>query len=249
MSFVASENELKDKVIAITGAGSGIGRAAAIACAKKGATVVLMGKTIAKLEKSYDLIVENNGPEPAIYPIDFNGASEADYQQLGEIFEKEFGRLDGLLHNAAELGTPGPIASCDSAIWAKTFNVNLNAPFILTRTLLPLLDKAENSSIVFVTDSSARNGKAYWGSYGVSKIAAEGLAHTLAEEYESGGKIRVNIVSPGPVQSPLRKRAFPGENPNSLPDTSSLDNLWIYLFSPQSKGITNKLFTPESELA
>jgi NAD(P)-dependent dehydrogenase (short-subunit alcohol dehydrogenase family) len=242
MSFKAKKDELKGKVILITGASGGLGRAAAKACGAHGATTILLGKTIPKLEQTYDEIIAAGGPEPAIYPIDFNGATEENYQQLAEIVEKEFGRLDGLLHNAAELGTPGPIANIESAIWAKTVNVNLHAPFILTRVLLPLMQKTDNASIIFTTDSVARQGKAYWGSYGVTKIAAEGLAHTLAEEYETGGHIRVNILSPGPIQSPMRKKAYAGENPETLPTPESLEKFWLYLFSSASKGVTNQLF-------
>lgn len=242
MSFVPQKDELKDKVILITGAGGGLGSTAAKACATYGATTILLGKTIPKLEKTYDDIMAAGGPEPAIYPIDFNGATEEDYQQLAEIVEKEFGRLDGLLHNAAELGTPGPIANIESAIWAKTVNVNLHAPFILTRVLLPLMQKTDNASVIFTTDSVAREGKAYWGSYGVTKIAAEGLAHTLAEEYETSGHIRVNILSPGPIQSPMRKKAYAGENPEKLPTADSLEKYWLYLFSSASEGVTNQLF-------
>ncbi|RLA19572.1 MAG: hypothetical protein DRQ61_09165 [Gammaproteobacteria bacterium] len=248
MSFAAKKDELKDKVILITGAGGGLGRAAAKACAAHGATTILLGKTIPKLEQTYDDIIAADGPEPAIYPIDFNGATEEDYQQLAEIVEKEFGRLDGLLHNAAELGTPGPVANIESSSWAKTFNVNLHAPFILTRVLLPLMRKTGDASIIFTTDSVARQGKAYWGSYGISKVAAEGLAHTLAEEYETGGHIRVNILSPGPIQSPLRKKAYAGENPENLPTAQILEKFWLYLFSSASKGVTNKLFQGSDSL-
>ncbi len=242
MSFVPKKDELKDKVILITGASGGLGSSAAKACASHGATIILLGKTIPKLEKTYDEIVAAGGPEPAIYPIDFNGATEEDYQQLAEIVEKEFGRLDGLLHNAAELGTPGPVANIESAIWAKTVNVNLHAPFILTRVLLPLMQKTDNASILFTTDSVARQGKAYWGSYGVTKAAAEALAHTLAEEYETSGHIRVNILSPGPIQSPIRKKVYAGENPEKLPPASSLGKQWLYLFSSASEGVTNQFF-------
>ncbi len=248
MSFTPSADELKNRTIMITGAGGELGSTAAKACARHGATVILLGKTIPKLEAVYDDIVSAGGPEPAIYPIDFNGATEEDYYQLAEVIEKEFGQLHGLLHNAAELGTPGPLAHLKSHIWAKTFNVNLHAPFILTRVLLPLIQKTGDGSIVFTTDSAARQGDAYWGAYGISKVAAEEMAHILAEEYESSGDIRVNILSPGPIRSPLRNKAFLGEDVTKLPGSEKLEKFWLYLFSPTSHGITNRLFEGHENL-
>ncbi|CAI8972542.1 SDR family NAD(P)-dependent oxidoreductase [Methylocaldum szegediense] len=207
---------LKDRVVLVTGAGGGLGSAVSKACATEGATVILLGKTIPKLEKAYDAIVAAGGPQPAIYPLDLAGATEDDYRDLAATIEREFGALHGLVHCAAELGALGPVNDISGGLWQRLLHVNLSAPFLLTRELLPLIQKSAGSAIVFVTDSVARSGKAYWGAYGVAKIGLEGFGKILADELENY-KVGVHVYSPGPMQSPLRRRAYPGENPESLP--------------------------------
>lgn len=228
---------LQNKVILVTGAGGGIGGSAALALAGQGATVVLLDKNIPKLEAVYDRIQAANSPTPIMYPFDLAGATEMEYQELADRIEEKYGLLDGLLHTAAEFTGFMPFGSLTTKNWGHTLNVNLNAPFLLTQVLLPLLTKSGSASIVFTSDSSVRNATAYSGVYGVSKIAVEGLAKILAEELESSKKIRVNTVIPGPVNSPLRNRAFPGEDKNKLPSAASIADVFTYLFSPQSLAI------------
>ena len=231
---------LKNHVILITGAGGGLGGTAALTLAKNGAHIILLDKNIAKLEVVYDAIVAANAPTPVIYPFDLAGANENDYQELANKIDDEYGALQGLLHSAVEFSSFTPISQFGTKEWGHTLNVNLNAPFLLTRMLLPVLEKSPQASIVFTSDSSARNAHAYFGAYGVSKIALEGLAKILAEELEAAGKIRVNTLIPGAIDSPLRKRAYPAEDKAKLPDMASLAPAYLYLFGPQSLGVTGQ---------
>ncbi len=231
---------LKNQVILITGAGGGLGGTAALALAKQGAHIILLDKNIPKLEKVYDLIIEANAPKPTLYPFDLAGATEVQYEELAVTINDKYGSLQGLLHSAVELSAFTPIGIHETKDWGHTLNVNLNAPFILTRVLLPVLQKSEQASIVFTSDSMVREPKAYSGAYGVSKIALDGLAKILAEELESSKKIRVNTLVPGPINSPLRKKLFPAEDQTKLPAMDCLNEVYTYLFSPESIGITGK---------
>lgn len=231
---------LTNQVILITGAGGGLGGTAALTLAKSGAHIILLDKQIARLEAVYDAIVAAHAPEPIMYPFDLAGASENDYQELADRIDAKYGSLQGILHSAVEFSAFTPMSLVGTKEWGHSLNVNLNAPFLLCRVLLPLLQKSSHASIVFTSDSSARTAPAYSGAYGVSKIAVEGMAKILAEELESSGKIRVNILIPGPVDSPLRKRAYPAEDKSRLPTMSSLAPVYQYLFGSQSIGITGQ---------
>lgn len=230
---------LQDRVILVTGAGDGIGRAAAESFAAHGATVVLLGKTISKLEAVYDAIEAAGGPTPAIYPLHMVGATPHDYDELAQKLEENFGRLDGILHNAAELPYLSRISDYDVETWLKVMQVNLNAPFIITQTCLPLLKKSEDASVVFTSDSVAKQGKAYWGAYGAAKAGAENLMQILAEELENS-PIRVNSIDPGPTLTALRKRVYPGEDPSGLKQPAALMPNYLWLMGPDSKGTTGQ---------
>ncbi|MDD5271609.1 MAG: SDR family NAD(P)-dependent oxidoreductase [Methylovulum sp.] len=231
---------LKNNVILITGAGGGLGSTAALALAKQGAHIILLDKTIPKLEAAYDAIVDAGGPAPIMYPFDLAGANESDYQELADRIEEKYGALQGLLHSAVEFSHFSPLSHISTKDWWQSLHVNLNAPFLLCRMLLPLLQKSPHASIVMTSDSSARNAPAYSGAYGVSKIALEGLAKILAAELESTSTVRVNTLIPGPVNSPLRKRAYPAEDKARLPAMDSLAEAYLYLFSAQSIGVTGQ---------
>jgi len=231
---------LSKQVFLITGAGGGLGGTAALTLAGQGAHVILLDKSIAKLEAVYDAIVALNAPEPIMYPFDLAGATEQDYQELADKIDQTYGALQGLLHSAVEFTSFAPMAMTSTKDWGHSLNVNLNAPFLLTRVLLPVLQKSTHASIVFTSDSSARTAKAYAGVYGVAKIAIEGYAKILADELEAPGKIRVNILLPGPVDSPLRKRAYPAEDKSKLPGMDSLAPVYSYLFGSESIGITGQ---------
>ena len=232
---------LSNQVILITGAGGGLGATAALALAKQGAHVILLDKSIPKLEKIYDAIVAANACEPMLYPFDLAGANEQQYQELADAIDQRYGSLQGLLHSAVEFSAFTPLAVHKTQDWGHTLNVNLNAAFLLTRVLLPVLQKSDKASIVFTSDSGVRKATAYSGAYGVSKIALEGFAKILAEELESGQKIRVNTLLPGVVDSPLRKKAYPAEDKSQLPAMDSLDAAYIHLFSAASYGVTGQI--------
>ncbi len=232
---------LKNHVILITGAAGGLGSTAALTLAKAGAQIILLDKNLPKLEAIYDRILAEGGVEPIMYPFDLAGANENDYAELAQRIDEKYGELHGLLHSAVEFSSFTPLIQHGTKEWGHTLNVNLNAPFLLTRVLLPVLQKAKNASIVFTSDSSARLAPAYSGAYGVSKVAMEGFAHVLAQELEGGKKIRVNTLVPCPVDSPLRKRAYPAEDKTKLPAMTSLAPIYEYLFSDDSLGITGQL--------
>jgi NAD(P)-dependent dehydrogenase (short-subunit alcohol dehydrogenase family) len=233
---------LSGHIILITGAGGGLGGMAALALAQQGAEIILLDKSIPKLEKVYDAIVEAGGPEPVMYPFDLAGASEVQYQEMADAIQQRYGSLQGVLHSAVEFSAYTPIAIHKTQDWGHALNVNLNAAFLLTRVLLPLLQNSSDASIVFTSDSGARQAQAYSGAYGVSKIAMEGFAQILSKELEAGQKIRVNTLLPGAVNSPLRKKAYPAEDKTALPTMESIAPLYAYLFSSESIGVTGRVF-------
>ena len=241
---------LAGRTILVTGAGDGIGRVASLAFAAHGATVILLGRTMAKLEQTYDAIEAADGPKPAIFPMNLDTAHQQEYQGLALTVEQEFGRLDGLLHNAAELALLSRIDDYDLEIWEKVLRVNLTAPFLLTQVCLPLLRRSPDASVLFTSDRVGRRGRAYWGAYGVSKFGLEGLMQILSDETRDSSRIRVNSIAPGPTRTNLRAHAYPGEDPGRLPTAESFMYLYLYLMGPDSKGITGQAFdVAEGQLA
>jgi len=232
---------LSKQVILITGAGGGLGGTAALNLAKHGAHIILLDNKIPKLEAVYDKIVDAGGPEPIMYPFDLAGAAEHDFFELAGRIEEKYGALQGLLHSAVEFTAFTPIVQLTTKEWGHALNVNVNGPFLLTRALLPVLQESEHASIVFTSDSSARNAPAYSGAYGVSKCAIEGFARILAEEVDSAGKLRVNVLVPGPIDSPLRKKAYPGVDNSKLPAMDSLAPVYLYLFGSSSIGVNGQI--------
>lgn len=233
---------LEDRVILVTGAGDGIGRAAALAFAAHGATVVLLGKTVSKLEAVYDEIEAAGGPEPAIYPMHLEGASPHDYQELAHVVDVNFSHLDGVLHNAANLPYLSRIKDYEADDWLKVIQVNLNAPFLLTQACLPLLERSQDARILFTTDSVGHLGKAFWGAYGVSKSGIDSLTRMLAAELQKTA-IRVNCIDPGPTLTALRKRAFPGENNTTLKSPDILAPLYLWAMGPDSRDTNGQRLT------
>ncbi len=229
MPYQPQPDFLKDKIILITGAGDGLGQAASIAYAKHGATVVLLGRTIKKLEKTYDEIVNAGYPEPAIYPLNLEGATPKDYEDLAATLKEQFGALHGLLHNAAIFGTTSPIQQHDIDVWYKVMQVNLNAPFVMTRALLPLMRDTAGSKIIFTTDDKTH---AYWGAYAVSKDAISGFMKVIGDELDTeNNPVQVNAINPGPVRTQFRVRSFPGENPADMPAAETVMPTYLYVMS------------------
>ena len=228
-------DSLRDKVILITGASDGIGRAVSLAAGRAGATVVLLGRTVKKLEAVYDELIAAGAPQPGIYPMDLEGAVWKDYVELADRIDEEYGRLDGLLHNAGLLGDRSPIEHYDPVLWQRVMLVNVTAPFLMTRALLPVIRKSAAASIVFTSSGVGRKGRAYWGAYAVSKFATEGLMETLADEFENNEHIRVNAINPGATRTSMRAKAYPGENPMSLKTPDEIAPGYVWLLSDASK--------------
>lgn len=246
-NYTAAPDLLKQRVILVTGAGDGIGRAAAIACASHGATVILLGKTIKKLEAVYDEIETAEYPQPAIYPMKLGGATAQDYETLATTIENEFGRLDGLLHNAGILGQRKSILDSSAADWNEVLNVNLTSNFLLTKALLPLLLKSDDASIVFTSSSVGRKGRAYWGAYAVSKFGVEGLAQVLADELDTTTNVRVNCINPGATNTAMRRVAYPAELPSVNPFPEQIMTPYLYLLGGDSKGVTGQSFDAQKK--
>ena len=242
MSSGLNKNCLTDKTILITGAGSGIGKAAAITYASHGATVILLGKTSSKLEKVYDEIEKLDCPAPSISLMDLLIADASDYQELIDNLLAEFNQLDGLLLNAAILGDRSPIEQYDVQKWVETIHINLTSQFILVKTLLPALKKSGNASVVFTSSGVGKIGKAFWGAYSVSKFGLEGLCQILAEEFDNDSSIRFNCINPGAVRTKMRKAAYPLENPDNLPAPEEVMEKYLWLMSEASKNISGKSF-------
>jgi NAD(P)-dependent dehydrogenase (short-subunit alcohol dehydrogenase family) len=228
---------LEEKIILVTGAGDGIGKSAAISYASRGATVILLGKTIAKLEKVYDEIEESNHPTPLISLMDFSKADGNDYQELVDNLIKDYKQLDGLLLNAAILGDRSPIEQYDVAKWVETIHINLTSQFILIKTLLPALKNSNNASVLFTSSGVGKVGKAFWGAYAVSKFGVEGLCQVLSDEHSNDKSIRFNCINPGAVQTNMRKEAYPLENPNDLLHPDEIMDKYVWLMSDESKDI------------
>ena len=231
---------LNGKTILVTGAGDGIGKALAISLADHGATVILLSRSVEKLEAVYDEIEAKHPGKVIIHPLDFSKASDADYKQLAESLNEQFECLDGLVHNAALLGARSPIEFYPEKDWAELMEVNVNAPFYLTRALLPALARSSDARLLFISSSVGRKGRAYWGAYGVSKFALEGLMQTLAEELEATSSIRVNSLNPGGTRTAMRRDAYPGEDPESVPTPESLMPAYLFLFSEEARPLHGK---------
>lgn len=237
--FQPGSQALANKTILVTGAGDGIGKEAAITFARYGATVILLGKTTAKLEAVYDSIVAAGYPEPAIVPLDLNGASKKNYQDMASTIKAEFGKLDGLLHNAGMLGVLTPFEHIDLETWQKILQVNLTSTMLMTQALLPVMALAPQASLVFTSSGVGRKGRAYWGAYSVSKFGTEGLMQLIADEYE-GSTIRTNCINPGATRTKMRTAAYPGENQLSLKTPADLMPLYVYLMSDASIGVNGQ---------
>jgi NAD(P)-dependent dehydrogenase (short-subunit alcohol dehydrogenase family) len=235
--FTPDAGLLEGRAILITGAGSGLGRALAIECARAGASVILSGRNAAKLDKVYDEIEAMGAPQPAIASLDLASATAVDYDALARVIGEEFGKLDGLVHAAALLGDRTPLEQYDVPTWCKVLHVNLTAPFILTQVLLPDLRKSPDASIIFVSSGVVKQSRPFWGAYAVSKTGLESVRSMLSEELEGEANIRVNSINPGRMRTAMRAAAYPGENPNTVPTPQSVSGPFLYLLSERGRGI------------
>tara|TARA_B100000029_G_scaffold246618_1_gene243556 strand:+ start:1273 stop:2049 length:777 start_codon:yes stop_codon:yes gene_type:complete len=235
--FDAPANLLENKNILVTGASDGIGKCCATTFAKHGANVILLGRSLEKLESVYDEIEAINPGKVIIQPVDFSSMQENEYQGLTKSLTENFNCLDGLILNAGILGLRAPIEFYPSDVWQETINVNVNSAFHLLKASLPLLKLSKDARVLFISSSVGRKGRAHWGAYGVSKFAIEGLMQTLADELEKTSDIRVNSLNPGSTKTTMRQTAFPAEDPDTLPTPKSLMPVYLYMLSKQAEAI------------
>ena len=239
--FVPVEHCLAGKTILVTGAGSGIGRVAALTYARFGATVLLLGRTSSKLEAVYDEIEKSGGKQPAILPMDLEKASYNEMQQLANLIIKEIGKLDGILHNAGILGALTPLEMYDVDMFAKVMHVNTTATLMLTQVLLPLLKESNNGSIVFTSSTVGTHPRAFWGAYALSKQAIEGMSDIFTQESQNTTTLRFNCINPGGTRTNMRAHAFPGESPMSLKTPEDIMAGYVCLMSDASIGVRGQV--------
>lgn len=240
--YSARPDLLDGRIIMVTGAGRGIGEAAAKAYASHGATVLLLGKTEENLNRVYDEIEAAGWPQAAVIPFNLETALPHQYDDLAVTIEREFGRLDGLLHNAGIIGPRTPIEQLSGENFMRVMHINVNAAFMLSSTLLPLLKLSTEASVVFTSSSVGRKGRAYWGGYAVSKFALEGLMQVLADELDGVSTVRSNSINPGATRTDMRAKAYPGENPLVNPLPQEIMPLYLYLMGPDSVTVNGKTF-------
>lgn len=244
-NYQAAPALLKDRVILITGGGQGIGRAVALSYASLGATVILSGRKVDKLEAVYDEIVNAGYPQAVIFPLDLATATEQQFKDMAEGIYQQLGRLDGILHNAAHFDNLSPLEIQTTKQFEQMLRVNLIAPFGLTKACLPLLLRALDASVIFTSTTSGNAAAAYWGAHGISKSAIQHMAQTWALELEKTPHMRINTIIPGPVQSPQRKKSHPGEVHDHLSTIANMLPIYQYLMSADSKGTSGEIFTIE----
>jgi NAD(P)-dependent dehydrogenase (short-subunit alcohol dehydrogenase family) len=236
-SFTPDTDLLAGRVILITGAGSGLGKALAIEAARSGATVILSGRSGAKLDGVYDEIETMGAPRPAIAVLDLAAATAVEYDNLAKTIDAEFGKLDGVVHAAGLLGDRTPLEQYDVPTWCKVLHVNLTAPFILTQVLLPNLRKSADASVIFVSSGVVKNQRPFWGAYAVAKSGLESVRSMLSQELDGVPNIRVNSVNPGRMRTAMRAAAYPAEDPNTVPAPASVSGTFLFLLSARGRGI------------
>jgi len=241
IDYQAPDGLLDGKIVLVSGASAGIGRAAAMSYARHGATVILLGRSVGRLEEVYDAIEATGAPQPAIVPLNLESATLQDYRAVAAKLEKEFGRLDGLLHNAGMLGDRVTVEAYDPELWARVMQVNFTATLNLTQALLPLLGRSNDASVIFTSSSVGRRGRANWGAYSTSKFATEGLMQILADEHQNAS-IRFNSLNPGATRTAMRQSAYPDEDPQVLRTPEELMPTYLWLMGSPSEGVSGQAF-------
>jgi len=245
-TYQAPPDLLKDRVILVTGASAGIGRVAALACARHGATVILHGRDTGRLEAAYDEIEAAAWPQAIILPLDLAAATDRDFDNLVQAIRAQVKRLDGILHNAAHVTQLGALEHERLDDWLRMLRVNVAAAFALTRACTPLLREAPDASVVLTGETHGLQPAAYWGGFAVSKSALTAYNTIQAQEWEAAANLRINLVVPGKVDSPQRGRTHPGETRASRAQPESLMPLYLYLLGPDSRGVSGRVFAAEN---
>ena len=236
---------LEQRVILVSGAQGGLGSAAAEACARAGATVVLLGRKPPKLNRVYDACAKL-GPEPLLYPLDLEGASPDDYAEMADRLHRELGRLDGVLHCAAEFRGLTPLEHTDPAAFARAMHVNLTAPWWLVQACLPLLRQAPDAALVLAVDDPQRVGQAYWGGYGVAQHGLRALLGMLSAQLANTA-VRVAGLQPGPMRTGLRARAYAEDHDRRLADAAAYAGACVTLLSPAGAAHRGTIWAPEAD--
>ena len=221
---------LRDRVILVSGAQGGLGSAAAQACTRAGATVVLLGRRPPKLNRVYDACAKL-GPEPMLYPLDLEGAAPDDYAEMADRLYRELGRLDGVLHCAAEFRGLTPLEHTDPANFARAIHVNLTAPWWLSQACLPLLKQSPDAALVFALDDMSRVGQAYWGGYGLAQHGLGAMVGMLHAEL-ANSSVRVSALQPGPMRTSLRAKAYAEDEDLQARDPADYAEACVTLLSP-----------------
>jgi len=242
MDYSPAPDLLKDRVVLVTGAGQGIGKAAALSYAQHGATVLLLGRNQKRLDTVYDAIVDQGYPEPMALKLDLLKADDPQFKAMAEAIFSQLGRLDGILHNAARFEGLIPLESQALEPWLNHLRVNLAAPIALTRACWPLLTRSPDASVVFTSETHGHTPAAFWGAFAASKAGLEAAVKIWSEELTPHLNLRMNTLVPGPVASPQRLISHPGENRALLPGIESLMPLYLYLMGPDSRGQNGQVF-------
>lgn len=239
--YLARRDLLAGRVILVTGASSGLGRAASLAFARHGATVALLARSEAGLDAVYDEIVAAGGAEPAIFPFDLAAADDRGLETLAGTMGHHLKRLDGILHSAHAFYNLTPIELQTIDQWQTLMRVNLIAPFALTRACLALLRRAPDASVIFTGETHGHRPAAYWGGYAVAKAGLETLTRIWSDELDAEANIRLNTLVPGQVATSLRARTHPGLDPSTLPSVDDLMPCYLYLMGPDSRSIRGRI--------
>lgn len=242
-----NEPALNGRVVLVSGAHGGLGSAASLACARAGASVVLLGRKVAKLNRVHDAIAAqasaSHAPAAVLYPLDLEGASPDDYAELATRIEAEFGRLDGVLHCAAEFRGLTPLEHTDPAAFARALHVNLTAPWWLTQACLPLLKRAADSVVVFALNDPAQTARAFWGGYGIAQHGLAALVQMLHAEL-ANSSVRVSALQPGPMRTPLRSRSHVEEDDRIARDPVAYAQACVSLLSPDGVRYRGQVWNP-----
>jgi len=242
LAYEAPPSLLAGRVILVTGASKGLGHSAALTLAKHGATVILHGRDLTALEQVYDEIESAGGAKPTLLPLDLATATTRDYEVLARATEVQLGRLDGILHNASHLVALTALENQSQEDWLLQLRVNLAAPAAITRACAHLLHAAPDASVVYTGETHGLRPSAYWGAFAVAKAGLLALLRIQSQEWESAANLRVNLLVPGPVDSPLRRQTHPGESRVARTPADSLMPAYLYLLGPDSRGLSGQVF-------
>lgn len=238
--YIPAPDLLAGRVVLVTGAGQGLGRAVALDCAAHGATVALLGRNQSKLEATYDAIVGAGGAQPALVPMDLADAGSAQFEALAQVLRRDLDHLDGIAHCASHFVPLGPLSGQSLEQWLELLRVNLAAPFALTRACLPLLSASSQASVVFAGETHGAHPAAFWGGFAVSKAGLATLAAIWAGEFERRATPRFNVLVPGPIATPMRARSHPGEDRAKLPGAQTAARAFVYLLGPDSQAVSGR---------